>query len=75
MSIEGLIFEISHKNDSLKHINNYIIDEVNDNWCSYKGQSGDFYNKIISLLHANLSIIESIDRILQEYQEEIDELP
>ena len=72
MLIEDLIFEIQNKKDSLKHINNYIIDEVNNNWCSYKGHNGEIYNKVTGLLHANSVIIESLEQILLNYQEQVD---
>ena len=70
--MEELIFEIWYKKDGLKYINNYIIDEINENWCDYSGNNGEIYNKIISLLHANSSIIDSIDNILNFYQKNID---
>ena len=72
MLIEDLIFEICYKKDSLKHINNYIIDEMSENWHSFKGIDDKIYNKIIGLLHANLSVVESIEKILISYQNEID---
>ena len=41
MLIEDLIFEIRPKKDGLKHINNYVIDEISENWCSFKGVNGE----------------------------------
>ena len=73
MLVEDLIFEIEYKKNSIKHINNYIIDEINENWCSYKGEQGEIYNKIMSLLHANIAIVNSIEKILSNYQEQVDE--
>lgn len=67
MQIEHLLIELDLKKDSLKHINNYIIDEVNNNWCSYKGYNGEIYNKVAGLLHANSVIIESLEQILLDY--------
>ena len=72
MLIENLLFEIEFKKDGLKYINEYLIDEVNENWCSYKGEYAEAYRKIFGLLHANSSLIESIEKILNTYQEEID---
>ena len=72
MLIENLIFEIGYKKDSLKHINNYIIDEISENWLSNRGSNNEVYNKIIGLLHANLSIVESLEKILITYQDEIE---
>ena len=72
MLIENLIFEIGYKKDSLKHINNYIIDEISENWLSNRGSNNELYNKIIGLLHANLSIVESLEKILITYQDEIE---
>ena len=74
MQVEDLIFEIWYKKDSLKYINNYIIDEVSENWHSYKGQEGEAYNKIMGLLHANSSVVESIEKILTSYQDKIDKI-
>lgn len=71
MLIENLMYEIGDKKNSLKHINNYIIDEVSENWHSHNGKQGEVYDKITGLLHANLSVIESIEKILASYQEEI----
>ena len=73
MLVEDLIFEIEYKKDSLKHINNYIIDEINENWCGYKGNQGKIYNKIMALLHANTAIVDSIEKILSTYQNKVDE--
>ena len=73
MLVEDLIFEIEYKKNGIKHINNYIIDEINENWCSYKGEQGEFYNKIMGLLHANIAIVDSIEKILSNYQEQVDE--
>ena len=72
MLIEDLIIEIICKKDGLKYINNYVIDEISENWYSYKGVDGEIYDKVIGLLHANLSIIETLERILTSYQDEID---
>ena len=73
MLVEDLIFEIEYKKNGIKHINNYIIDEINENWCSYKGDQGEIYNKVIALLHANIAIVDSIEKILSNYQEQVDE--
>ena len=73
MLVEDLIFEIEYKKNGIKHINNYIIDEINENWCSYKGEQGEIYNKIMGLLHANIAIVNSIEKILSNYQEQVDE--
>ena len=73
MLVEDLIFEMEYKKNSIKHINNYIIDEVDENWCSYKGEQGEIYNKIMGLLHANIAIIDSIEKILSTYQNKVDE--
>ena len=73
MLVEDLIFEIEYKKNGIKHINNYIIDEINENWCSYKGEQGENYNKIMGLLHANIAIVNSIEKILSNYQEQVDE--
>ena len=72
MLVENLIFEVTRKKDGLKYINNYIIDEISENWHSYEGISGEIYNKIMGLLHANSSVMESIEKILAHYQEELD---
>ena len=32
MLIENLLFEIWFKKDSLKYLNNYIIDEIEEGW-------------------------------------------
>ncbi len=72
MLVEDLIFEIEYKKNGIKHINNYIIDEINENWCSYKGDQGEIYNKIMALLHANTAIVDSIEKILSNYQEQVD---
>ena len=45
MLVENLIFEVTRKKDGLKYINNYIIDEISENWHSYEGISGEIYNK------------------------------
>lgn len=73
MLVEDLIFEIEYKKNGIKHINNYIIDEINENWCSYKGEQGEIYNKIMGLLHANIAIVNSIEKILSNYQKQVDE--
>lgn len=72
MLIEDLILKIIHKKDGLKHINNYVIDEISENWYCHKGVNGEIYNKIAGLLHANSSIIEDLERILASYQDKID---
>lgn len=72
MLIEDLIIEITRKKDGLKHINNYVIDEISENWCSFKGVNGEIYNKIAGLLYANSSLIETLERVLISYQDEID---
>ena len=72
MLIENLIFEINRKKDGLKHINNYIIDEISENWHNYESINWEIYNKIIGLLHANSTVIESIEKILTLYQEKVD---
>lgn len=74
MLIEDLLFEIRYRKDSLKHVNNVVINEVNDNYCTYKGYMGEVYNKVNSLLYANSVIIESMEKVLSFYQEEVDNL-
>lgn len=72
MVIDDLIFKIGYKKDSLKHINNYIIDEITEIWYNSKGTKEDDFNKIMGLLHANLSVVESIERILTTCQNNVD---
>ena len=72
MLIESLLFEIEFKKEGLKYVNDYIIDEVNENWCSYKGIEAENYKKIFGLLHANSALIKSIEEILNSYQNKID---
>lgn len=72
MLIENLIFEIEYKKDGLKYINHYIIDEILENEHRYKGINGEICSKIMGLLQANTSIVESIEKILISYQEKID---
>lgn len=73
MLIESLLFEMEYKKESLKYINNYLIDEISDAWCNHKGMEGETFSKIMGLLHANLSVVESIEKILTSYQKGIDE--
>lgn len=73
MLIEDLIIEIKYKKDSLKHINNYIIDEISENWSCRKGEFSDSYDKVMGLLHAHLSVVDSIENILNSYQNEVDD--
>ena len=72
MLIENLVIEIGYMKDSLKHVNNYIIDEILENWHSFKMIDGEIYSKIMGLLHANSSVVESLEKILITYQDEID---
>lgn len=72
MQIEHLLIELELKKDGLKHINNYLIEEFGDNYCTYKGVQGEMYNKIIGLLHANSALLESMEKTLLNYQEQID---
>ncbi|MBQ4113781.1 hypothetical protein IJD34_00085 [bacterium] len=72
MLIEDLIFEIRPKKDGLKHINNYIVDEISENWYGSKGINDEDYDKLMGLLHANSSVIEFIEKILISYQDKID---
>ena len=72
MLIENLLFEIGFKKDSLKYINDYILDEVYENLYSYKNIDQELYNKIVGLLHANSAVVESLERILSDYQKEVD---
>ena len=67
-----MIFEVGYKKDSFKYVNNYIIDEMSENWHSFKERDCDVYSKIIGLLHVNSSIVESIETILNFYQELVD---
>ena len=73
MIVEDLIIEIGRKKDCLKHINNYVIDEISENWHSFEGINGEIYNKIMGLLHANSLVIESLEKILISYQDKIND--
>ena len=70
--LEVNLFEISFKKDSLKYINDYILEEVYENLYSYKNIDQELYNKIVGLLHANSAVVESLERILSDYQKEVD---
>ena len=70
MLIENLLFEIWFKKDSLKYLNNYIIDEIEEGWPNDSPK--ETHNKIIGLVHANLSVIESLEKILNSYQDIVD---
>ena len=72
MLIERLLIELELKKEGLKHVNNYLIEEFGDNYCTYKGAQGEMYNKIIGLLHANSAVVESLERVLSDYQKEVD---
>ena len=72
MLIENLLINVRLKNEGLMQVNNYIIDEFNDYYCRNKKLSEDIYLKIKALLYANLSITESIETLLNSYQEQID---
>lgn len=74
MLIEDLIIDVACKKDSLKCINNYVIDEISENWYSHEGINGEIYNKIMGLLHANSLVIESFEKILISYQDEVDKI-
>lgn len=72
MLIEDLIIDISSKKNSLEVVNNYAIEEFAENYFSQKGDLGEMYKKVASLLQANASIIESIEHILTSYQEKLE---
>ncbi len=72
MLVENLLFEINFKKDSLKYINDYILDEIYENLYSYKNINQELYNKIVGLLHANSAVVESLERVLSYYQKEVD---
>ncbi len=72
MQIEHLLIELELKKDGLKYINNYLIEEFESNYCTYKGAQSEIYKKITGLLHANSAIIESIENLLIMYQELVD---
>lgn len=72
MLIENLLINVRLKNEGLMQVNNSIIDEFNDYYCRNKKLSEDIYLKIKALLYANLSITESIETLLNSYQEQID---
>ena len=72
MLIEDLLIEISQRKNSLKYINNYIIDEISEHWCSFEDINGEIYNKINALLTANELVIENMEKILISYQNEVD---
>ena len=48
MLIEDLIFEIRPKKDGLKHINNYIVDEISENWYGSRGINDEDYDSLIT---------------------------
>ena len=73
MLIEEIIFELGFKNNGFKYINNYILDEVYENLYSCKDINQELYDKIVGLLHANLAIVESIEKTLSTYQNKVDE--
>ena len=73
MLIEEIIFELRFKNNGFKYINNYILDEVYENLYSCKDINQELYDKIVGLLHANLAIVESIEKTLSTYQNKVDE--
>ena len=73
MLIEEIIFELRFKNNGFKYINNYILDEVYENLYSCKNINQELYDKIVGLLHANLAIVESIEKTLSTYQNKVDE--
>ena len=73
MLIEEIIFELGFKNNGFKYINNYILDEVYENLYSCKNINQELYDKIVGLLHANLAIVESIEKTLSTYQNKVDE--
>ena len=73
MLIEEIIFELRFKNNGFKYINNYILDEIYENLYSYKDTDQELYDKIVGLLHANLAIVESIEKTLSTYQNKVDE--
>lgn len=72
MLIEEIIFELRFKNNGFKYINNYILDEIYENLYSYKDTDQELYDKIVGLLHANLAIVESIEKTLSTYQNKVD---
>lgn len=72
MLIEELLFEIAYKHDGLKYINNYIIEEIEEN-CCYKDEKWEFHNKIMSLLHTNSTLIESLENLTSSYQKQVNE--
>lgn len=72
MLIEDLLIEISQRKNSLKYINNYIIDEISEHWCSFEGINGEIYNKINALLTVNELVIENMEKILISYQDEVE---
>ena len=73
MLIEEIIFELRFKNNGFKYINDYILDEVYENLYSCKNINQELYDKIVGLLHANLAIVESIEKTLSTYQNKVDE--
>ena len=73
MLIEEIIFELRFKNNGFKYINDYILDEVYENLYSCKDINQELYDKIVGLLHANLAIVESIEKTLSTYQNKVDE--
>ena len=72
MLIEHLLIELELKKDSLKYVNNYLIEEFGSYYCTYKGTQGEMFKKITGLLQANSAIIESIENLLISNQELVD---
>ena len=72
MLIEELLIELELRKEGLKHVNNYLIEEFESNYCTYKGPQGEVFSKIDGLLHANIAIIESIEIILSNYRDQVD---
>ena len=39
MLIEELLIELELRKEGLKHVNNYLIEEFESNYCTYKGKN------------------------------------
>lgn len=70
MLLEELIIDISSHKNSLKVINDYLIGLIMDGDC--RDFDKEMYDKSMGLLHASSSLIESMEKILAYYQEEVE---
>ncbi len=68
MIIEDLLIEIETKKDSLKYINNYMINEMSEIFCLSKDEAKEVYNKIMGLLNGSQDIILALENVINQYQ-------